>query len=139
ARRVTRPCAVRDAAVDLVRVAGAEQVLDAVDEHRELALHDDPELLVRVRVLEHERVRLEVDHVEHGADAEQRPHADARRELAALGLSEPDDVGHSSSNSPPGSTTSVWPTRGATTRRLPVVSYFGTSSMKRSTSGSMSR
>ena len=34
----------------------------------------------------------------------------------------------------PGSTTRVSPTSGATTRRVPVVSYFGTRSTKRSTS-----
>ena len=58
-----------------------ELVRDAVDHERLHPLEDDPELLVRMAVPRHDRVRLEADQVEHRVLAEERLPAHTGREL----------------------------------------------------------
>src|SRR5207253_1161661 len=94
AHAVLCPGRVRDATGDLVAVAGAQAVLHAVDREQELAVDDEPELLVRVAVLGDARARLEVEQVEHRSVAEERAHAHAPRELVPRARDEIRDVRH---------------------------------------------
>src|SRR5438552_16520358 len=67
-------------------------MLDAVDDGHLDAAQADPELLVRMAVQRHLRARLELDHVDHRAVAEQRAAADAGRELERLDRVEADEL-----------------------------------------------
>ena len=81
-----------DAARDHVAVHRPQLVRLAVDHERLHALEHDPELLVLVAVQRNGRARLELDHVEHRALAEERPAGDAGGELERLDVREVDEL-----------------------------------------------
>jgi 2-iminobutanoate/2-iminopropanoate deaminase len=83
---------VLDAARDDVSLHRADRVLDAVDDEDLDAAEADAELLVRVAVRGDDGAGLELDHVDHGSRAEQRPSADAGRQLEGADLVEPDEL-----------------------------------------------
>src|SRR5829696_1879877 len=85
---------VLDASRNCVRRAGAELVLDAVDHEHELAFDHVPELLVVMIVRRHTRAGLELEQVEHGAVAEERPHRDPLHECVRRRLAQPLDLAH---------------------------------------------
>src|SRR4029453_9245704 len=58
-----------------------EPVIDALDDHVDLAFEDVAHLLVRMAVQRHVRVRIELDEVEHEGIAEDGPAADAGGEV----------------------------------------------------------
>src|SRR5947209_529316 len=94
AEAALRPRGVRHAARNLEAVPGGQPVLDAVDRQDEHAVEDEPELLVLVAVRADVRARLELDHVQHHRVAEERLHADARRELVPGAGGEVARLGH---------------------------------------------
>jgi 2-iminobutanoate/2-iminopropanoate deaminase len=67
-------------------------VLLAVDDQHLHALENDAELLVLVAVERHDRARFELDQVDHGAAAEERPAGDAGGELEAVDVVETDEL-----------------------------------------------
>ena len=84
---------MRDVAGKHVALHRAELVGDVVDDQRLHAPEHDPELLVLVAVEGHRRARLELDQVQHRALAEERPTADAGRELERADVVEADELG----------------------------------------------
>jgi 2-iminobutanoate/2-iminopropanoate deaminase len=71
-----------------VALERSELVWNAVDDKGLHPSQDDSELLVLVAVQGHGRARLELDQVQHRALAEQRPPADAFRELEGADIVE---------------------------------------------------
>ena len=81
-----------DAAGKHVSLERPELVWLAVDHERLHSAQNDAELLVLMAVERHRRPRLELDQVQHGALAEERPPADALRELEGADVVEPNEL-----------------------------------------------